>query len=145
MPTISTSVTIDAAPADVRAVLADLTATRLWLPGVVEARMDGDVRICRMADGQEVHERILETSGDRLRFQHVQVALPVRESGGTFTVEPTDQGRSTVVLEVTFEPLDPAFGDQLTAGIHDAFGQSLRSLRTYVEEKTAWDARGPAT
>ena len=34
-----------------------------------------------------------------------------------------------------------AFIDQLTAGIQDAFGQSLQSLRTYVEEKTTWDAR----
>jgi hypothetical protein len=32
-------------------VLADMPATRQWLPGVVAARMDGDVRICEMADG----------------------------------------------------------------------------------------------
>ena len=83
MPTISTSVTIESAQDDVRAVLSDLTATRFWLPGVVEARMEGDVRICRMADGQEVHERILEVSDDRLRFEHLRVALPVRRSSGT--------------------------------------------------------------
>jgi uncharacterized protein YndB with AHSA1/START domain len=140
MPTISTSVTIDAAPEDVRAVLSDLTATRLWLPGVVEARMDGDVRICRMADGQEVRERILEMSEDRLRFEHVRVALPVRDSSGMFTVEPADAGTS-VVLELTFEPLDPTMADQLAAGVREAFGQALQSLRIYIQEKTTWDAR----
>jgi hypothetical protein len=141
MPTISTSVMIDAAPDDVRTVLSDLTATRYWLPGVVEARMDGEVRICRMADGQEVRERILEVPGYRLRFEHLRVALPVRRSGGTFSVDPTAAGGSIVVLEFTFEPLDPALTDQLTSGIRDAFAQSLQSLRTYIEEKTPWDAR----
>jgi uncharacterized protein YndB with AHSA1/START domain len=141
MPTISTSVTVDAAPQDVRAVLSDLTATRSWLPGVVEARMDGDVRICRMVDGQEVRERILEVSEDRLRFEHLRVALPVRNSSGTFTVQPVDSAATVVVLELAFEPLDSALTDQLTSGIHDAFAQALQSLRTYIEEKTTWDAR----
>jgi uncharacterized protein YndB with AHSA1/START domain len=141
MPTISTSVTIDAAPEDVRAALSDLTATRSWLPGVVEARMDGDVRICRMADGQEVHERILEVSDDRLRFEHLRVGLPVHRSNGTFTVGPAAGGGAVVVLELTFEPLDAALTDQLSSGIRDAFGESLQSLRTYIEEKTTWDGR----
>jgi|SRR5262245_38788559 len=141
MPTISTSVTIESAQDDVRAVLSDLTATRFWLPGVVEARMEGDVRICRMADGQEVHERILEVSDDRLRFEHLRVALPVRRSSGTFRVEPAADGGSVVVLELMFEPLDVAMTDQLTSGIREAFAGSLQSLRTYVEEKTTWDAR----
>jgi hypothetical protein len=141
MPTIRTRVTIDAAEDDVRTVLSDLTATRYWLPGVVEARMDGEIRICRMADGQEVHERILEASEDRLRFEHLRVALPVRSSGGTFSVAPVAGGGSVVVLDFTFEPLDVAMTDQLTSGIREAFAQSLQSLRTYIEEKTTWDAR----
>jgi uncharacterized protein YndB with AHSA1/START domain len=141
MPTISISVTIDAAPPHVRAVLADLTATRSWLPGVVQARMDADVRICQMADGQEVHERILEVSDERLRFEHLRIALPVRNSSGTFTVRPSEGDASIVVLDLTFEPLDPALTDQLSSGIRDAFAQALQSLRTYIEEKTTWDAR----
>src|SRR5262245_51393242 len=141
MPTISTSVTIDVAPDDVRTVLYDMTATRFWLPGVVEARMDGEVRICRMADGQEIHERVLEASGERLSFEHLRVALPVRRSGGTFSVEPTADGGSVVHLELTFEPLDAALTDQLISGISEAFAQSLQSLRVYIEEKTPWDAR----
>jgi hypothetical protein len=49
-----------------------------------------------------------------------------------------------VVLRTTFEPLDPSGVDQLTAGIQDAFQQSLDSLRTFVEEKVAWDAHPAA-
>jgi hypothetical protein len=94
-----------------------------------------------MADGQEVHERILEVSEDRLRFEHLRVALPVHQSGGTFSVQAAADGGSVVVLELTFEPVDLAMTDLLTSGIREAFTQSLQSLRTYVEEKTTWDAR----
>jgi uncharacterized protein YndB with AHSA1/START domain len=137
-------VTIAATPDEVWAVLSDMPATRQWLPGVVAARMDGDLRVCTMADGQEVHERIADVSDDarRFRFDHVRVPLPVRESGGTFTVAGgAVPGTSDVVLDTTFEPLDPGSVDQLTAGVRGAFQQSLDSLRTFIEEKVAWDAR----
>ena len=144
MATIRNTVTIAATPDDVWAVLSDMPDTRQWLPGVVAARMDGDLRVCAMADGQEVHERISDVSHDSrsFRFDHIRVPLPVRESGGTFTVTGgTVAGTSDVVLETTFEPLDPSSVEQLAAGVQGAFQQSLDSLRVYVEEKVAWDAR----
>lgn len=144
MPTIRNTVTINATPEEVWAVLSDMPATRQWLPGVVAARMDGDLRVCTMADGQEVHERISHVSDDgrSFRFDHVRVPLPVRESGGAFTVTAgVAPATSDVDLETTFEPLDPSSVDQLTVGVQGAFQHSLDSLRTYVEEKVAWDAR----
>jgi uncharacterized protein YndB with AHSA1/START domain len=143
MPTIRNTVTINATPEEVWAVLSDMPATRQWLPGVVAARMDGDLRVCTMADGQEVHERISAVSDDArsFRFDHVRVPLPVRESGGTFTViGGAAAGTTMVVLETTFEPLDPGGADELAAGVRGAFQQSLDSLRTFVEDKVAWDA-----
>jgi uncharacterized protein YndB with AHSA1/START domain len=144
MPTIRNTVTINATPDEVWAVLSDMPATRMWLPGVVAARMEGDLRVCTMADGQEVHERISAVSDDTrsFRFDHVRVPLPVRESGGTFTVtEGAGAATTDVVLQTTFEPLDPSSADQLTGGMQAAFQQSLDSLRTYVEEKVTWDGR----
>lgn len=144
MPAIRNTVTINATPDEVWAVLSDMPATRQWLPGVVAARMDDDLRVCTMADGQEVHERISGVSDEArsYRFDHMRVPLPVTQSGGTFTVDRGDaSGTAVVVLETRFEPLDPTSVDQLTAGMRDAFQQSLDSLRTFVEEKTAWDAR----
>lgn len=151
MPTITNTIDINAGTEDVWAVLADLTATRSWLPGVVAARMDGDLRVCTMADGQEVHERIIDlTPEDRsLRFEHVRVPLPVRHSAGTFTVTPgpstnTGTDTATVTLRTTFEPLDPAGADELTTMMHGAFQQSLESLRRFLEGKTTWDAAEPS-
>jgi uncharacterized protein YndB with AHSA1/START domain len=144
MATTRTTVTITATPDEVWAVLSDMPDTRQWLPDVVAARMDGDMRVCTMADGQEVHERISNVSDDArsFRFDHVRVPLPVRESGGTFTVtEGAAPGTSDVFLETTFEPLDPSSVDQLTVAVQGAFQQSLDSLRTYIEHRVAWDAR----
>jgi uncharacterized protein YndB with AHSA1/START domain len=143
MPSITNTIDIKATPDDVWAVLADMTATQQWLPGVTTARMDGDVRVCRMADGQEVHERISDISVDRrsYQFEHLRVPLPVRQSAGTFTVTAGPGAETaTVSLATTFEPLDPTGADHLTDMIHGAFQQSLESLRRYVEQKLPWDA-----
>jgi uncharacterized protein YndB with AHSA1/START domain len=143
MPSITNTIAIKASPDDVWAVLADMPATRHWLPGVTTAHMDGDVRICQMTDGQEVHERISDISADRrnYRFEHVRVPLPVRQSGGTFTVTAgPDPDTATVTLTTTFEPLDPTGAGQLAHTIDRASQQSLQSLRRYLEDKLPWDA-----
>jgi uncharacterized protein YndB with AHSA1/START domain len=141
--TVTNSVDIAAEPDDVWAVLADLPATRRWLPGVVAAWMDGDVRVCSMADGQEIHERISDVSPERrsYRFEHRRVPLPVQQSHGSFTVSAGSvAGTSRVVLQTTFVPLDATTGEEVSGVIEGAFGQSLQSLRRYVEDKMPWDA-----
>lgn len=143
MPTITTTIDIKATPDDVWAVLSDMPATRQWLPGVVAARMAGDIRVCQMADGQQVHETISDISAEQrsFRFEHIQVPLPVRRSGGTFTVTAGPEAdTATVTLRTTFEPLDPTGANQLTRMIQGAFQQSLESLRCFVEDKLPWDA-----
>jgi uncharacterized protein YndB with AHSA1/START domain len=143
MPTTTNTIVIDADPDEVWAVLADLTATRQWLPGVVAAQMDGGLRVCTMADGQQVHEQISDISPERraYRFSHVKTPLPVRTSEGGFTVTAGPGARTaTVTLTDTFEPLDPAMADDLARMIHGAFQQSLESLRRFIETKTSWDA-----
>jgi hypothetical protein len=141
--TVTNTVEINAGQDEVWAVLADLPATRMWLPGVVSTRMDGDLRVCATGDGQEIHERISNLSPEdrSYRFHHVRVPLPVRDSGGVFTVTAgMAPGTAVVTLQTTFEPLDPAGADEVTNMIRGAFGQSLESLRRYVEDKVAWDA-----
>jgi hypothetical protein len=94
-----------------------------------------------MADGQEIHERISDIDPGRrsYRFEHLRVGLPVRSSGGTFTVTPgTDPNHATVSLATTFEPIDPTGADELTGMVHGAFQQSLESLRRYVEGQVTW-------
>ena len=78
MAAINNAIDIKGTPDEVWAVLADMPAARRqWLPGVVAARMDGDVQICEMADGQQVCEKISDVSAEQhsFRFEHVQVPL----------------------------------------------------------------------
>jgi uncharacterized protein YndB with AHSA1/START domain len=132
---------INASPEAVWAVLGDLAATPNWLPGTVSARVDGQTRICVMADGSEVHERISGYSADdrTYRWQHLSVPLPVQDSHGTFTVTASDAGSSTVTLDTQFVPLDPASVAELTEAIDGAFRQSLEALRRYVEAGVPWN------
>ena len=143
MPTINNTIDIEATPDEVWAVLADMPATRQWLPGVVAARMDGDMRICEMADGQQVREKISDISAKQrhFRFEHLRVPLPVERSGGTFNVTAgSDTHTATVTVRTTFEPVDPTGIDQLSNIVHGAFQQALESLRRFVEVNIPWDA-----
>lgn len=141
MPRVTNTIEIKATPDRVWEVLGDLAATRNWLPGVVAARLDGMARICTMADGQEVREEISDysTEARSFRFRHVRVPLPVRSSEGAFSVTPGAAG-AIVTLDTSFEPLDPTAGDEVARMIDGAFGQSLESLRRFVEHGKAWDA-----
>jgi uncharacterized protein YndB with AHSA1/START domain len=127
---------IDATPDQVWEVLGDLAATDEWLPGVVKAEVNGSTRVCTMADGSEIKEEISGYEAERLsfRYRHLQVPLPVQDSGGAFLVQ-ADPTR--VVLESSFTPLDPAVGPM----IEGAFQQALESLKRRVEQGTRWNDR----
>jgi hypothetical protein len=141
MPHISTTVAIDATPEAVWAVLGDLTATPDWLPGVVSASFEGSTRICILADGTQIHEQI---SGHNNRqrsyhFRHLRTPLPVRDLHGSFTVATDATGNSLVTLDTNFQPADPAPAE-LTDMIQNAFGQSLASLRRWIEKHQRWNS-----
>jgi uncharacterized protein YndB with AHSA1/START domain len=135
------TIDIAASPDSVWDVLGDLTATTEWLPGTVEARMDGQVRTCVMVDGNEIREEIseYEHEGRTYRYRHLQVPLPVSDSAGRFVVEEAASG-STVVLEAEFQALDPAGEPELEAMLGGAFEQALESLRRRVEQGALWQA-----
>ena len=141
MASLRNTIAIDAPPERVWEVLGDLAATSEWLPGTLDARMEGAIRVCRMADGSDVREEISDYSPERrtYRYRHLEIPLPVRESSGTFAVEPADGG-AVVVLESEFEPLEPAAGGDVEAMFDGALKQSLESLRQRVEHGARWDA-----
>jgi mxaD protein len=135
------TVAIAASPETVWGVLGDLPATHEWLPGMVAARMEGSIRICETADGGEVHEEISDYSPERhtYRYRHLQVPLPVANSTGIFTVQPTDGG-AVVVLESDFDALDPAMESEIERMFGGALDEALESLRRRVERGVFWRA-----
>jgi len=142
MPHVTNTIEINASPEEVWAVLGDLTATRDWLPGVVSASLDGSTRICVMADGTQIHEEISSHSDElrSYRFRHLRTPLPVRDLHGSFTVADDASGSAVVTLETDLDPADPAAAAELTPMIQRAFGQSLVSLRRWIERHERWDS-----
>lgn len=143
MVELRNTIAIDASPEAVWEVLGDLGATNEWLPGIVAARVEGSTRICATADGFEIREEISDFEPERrsFRYRHVQVPMPVEDSGGSFVVEPDTNGGAVVVLESSFEAVDSSQATQVGQMIEGAFQQALESLKRRVEQGTRWDAQ----
>ena len=141
---VRNTIAIDAAPEEVWQVLGDLAATSEWLPGVVKAEVDGSTRVCTMADSSEIREEITDYEPERrsFRYRHLQVPLPVKDSGGSFAVDAEGDGTSIVVLESSFAALDPDQEPQVGQMIEEAFQNALESLKRRVEQGTRWNAPG---
>lgn len=141
MVQLRNTVRIAATPDAVWEVLGDLAATTEWLPGTIAARMDGDIRTCTTADGFEIREHVSDYSPERrsYRFMHLALPLPVKNSSGVFTVEPANDA-ALVVLESSFEAVDPAQERTMSEMLNGALTQALGSLKRRVEQGTRWDA-----
>jgi uncharacterized protein YndB with AHSA1/START domain len=134
------TVEIDASRDAVWALLGDLAATTEWLPGTAAARMQGSTRICTTADGFDIREEITDYAPERhsYRFRHLELPMPVKNSMGSFRVEPRDGG-SLVVLEDQFEALDSTQEAEIAAMFGGALDQALQALKRRVEEGRRWD------
>lgn len=138
MTELYNAIGVAVSPEHAWAVLGDLTGVTAWAPGVVHATMDGEVRVCRTADGGEIREEISEYKPDQqsYRYRHLQAPLPVRESHGRLFVQPADGG-ATVGWEAAFEALDLARETQITAMIDGAYKEALELLRQRIESNSA--------
>jgi uncharacterized protein YndB with AHSA1/START domain len=140
MPHLHKTISIDAPPDAVWAVLGDLAATPEWLPGTVAARMEAMTRICTTADGSEIREEIADYSPERrtYTYRHLKVPLPVRNSRGTFIVRADGSDDAVVVLDADFDALDPAMEREIEQMFGGALEQALESLRRRVEQGVTW-------
>lgn len=115
-------------------VVGDIADAASWVPGVVSARVDGDIRTCTTTDGGEIKEWISDRSDQEMsyRYEHLATPAPVRGSRGTLRVRPKGAG-CRVEWDAEFTPADPAHAEEITAAMTTAFGQAARSLRRRVE------------
>ncbi len=133
MSKIEQSLIIEATPAAVWQVLGDLTQATAYIPGIVQARVEGSQRICIDAEGHEIREEISDYSTEKwsYRFEHVQSPLPVKVSQGGFSVLPAEKGAEVfMVWEVAFA--DPALATQMVPMLEGAAQMTLANLRQRV-------------
>jgi carbon monoxide dehydrogenase subunit G len=132
MPRLRNEIEIDASADEVWSLVGDLEATPEWIPGIVEARVEGDRRVCRTADGQEIHERVSASDDDRtLTYEQSRVPLPIQGSRGTIRVVGNGTG-SRVEWEAEFEA--PA---EVATMVDGYYKQTLESLRERVRSSGA--------
>lgn len=133
MPQLHNTIRINATPDKVWEILGDPLATPLWIPGLTNARFDGNVRVCTTMDGSEIVEEV-DYSNERRSFRYIQmkVPLPVKNSRGSMDVQPDGSG-SIVTWDAQFEVLDPSQETPMTQMIDGYYKQTLDSLRQRIE------------
>jgi carbon monoxide dehydrogenase subunit G len=132
MPRLRNEIELDAGADEVWGLVRDLEATPEWIPGIVEARVDGETRICRTADGNEIHERVATSDADRtLTYEQSRVPLPIEGSRGTIRVVGDGSG-SRVEWEAEFEA-----PDEVAAMVDGYYKQTLESLRARLRSSAA--------
>jgi hypothetical protein len=134
MPRVENRLDLDLGPQQAWRIVGDVSDAASWIPGVVTVRVDGDLRVCVTADGQEIRERLSSVEGEPMayRYEHLVTPAPVRDSWGILRVRPTGRG-CAVEWHATFEPADPARADQITAMMRANFAYALQSLRRRIE------------
>jgi carbon monoxide dehydrogenase subunit G len=129
MPSLRNEIAIAAPADDVWRILGDLAATPEWIPGVVEAKVDGFDRVCRTVEGGEIHERITSRSDAErsLSYEQSRVPLPISGSRGTLRVDDNGDG-SRVAWEAEFDA-----PDEVAAMVDGYYRQTLEALKRRVE------------
>jgi protein-tyrosine phosphatase len=121
---------VAASPDEAWGVVGDLTGVDRWIPGVVDAQIDGTRRVCRTADGGAIVERITSYSDEARSYGyvHVEQPLPIENSRGTLSVKADGEG-SLIVWEAEFH----AEGPEIARMVEAAYGETLASLARVVE------------
>jgi Polyketide cyclase / dehydrase and lipid transport len=140
MPRVENRFDLDLGPQQAWRIVGDVSDAASWIPGVVNVRVDGDLRVCVTADGQEIRERLSSVEGEPMsyRYEHLVTPAPVRDSWGILRVRPSGGG-CAVEWHATFEPADPAHADQITAMMRANFAYALESLRRRIESAALSD------
>lgn len=129
MPRLENEIAIAASPEAVWAVVGDLEATPEWVPGIVEAKVEGNRRVCRTAEGEEIHEEVVGSDPDRtVTYRQTQVPLPVADSRGTLKVVPA-AGGSRVEWVAEFDA-----PDEVATMVDGYYKQTLELLKRRVED-----------
>jgi carbon monoxide dehydrogenase subunit G len=129
VPALRNEIRIESGADEVWQLVGDLAATPEWIPGILEAKVDGENRVCRTADGQEIRERITGYSESDRTWSYEQdlVPLPIKRSRGTMRVVANGTG-SLVEWEAEFEA-----PDEVAAMVDGYYKQTLQTLKERVE------------
>jgi hypothetical protein len=128
MASIRREVIVDRPPDEVWPLIGDPTAIAGWFPGMVDAQVDGSVRVITTAAGIPLPEEIVTVDPILRRFQYRVTAPLLRNHLGTVDVFDLRDGRSLVSYSTDAEP------DPVALIIGGATGNALHELKRQLEE-----------
>ena len=112
---------------DVWAVVGDPRILDTWFPGIVECKVDGNVRVITSATGLPIPEEIVTIDEIDRRFQYRITAGFITNHLATIDVFALDAENSLVVYSTNCEP------DVMALIIGGSTGAALHELRRQLE------------
>jgi uncharacterized protein YndB with AHSA1/START domain len=76
MHSITVTSHVNATPDSVWKTIGDPSAISGWHPAVASSSLDGDARLCTLADGAEIHEKILEVDAGGRSYTYTITESP---------------------------------------------------------------------
>ncbi len=133
MADVSQSITVPKGADEVWAAIGDPLAVAAFLPMIESARMDGDLRIAAVPNG-EITERILEHSDAERYYTYEVVDGPMKLESylSKLSVSPQGDG-ATVLWEADFEPPAGVDKAKVAAAIDQTYLNGLGEMRGILE------------
>jgi len=131
------TLTLAVPPDEVWQIVGDLAGVSQWVPGVTQATVEGNQRVCCFANGATQHEVISEYDPDQRSYRYAILdgPLPLQRNQGTWHVEANGSG-SQVQWEAEIEVLDAAQEEAIQMMLDGAYTQALESLRRTITTHT---------
>jgi uncharacterized protein YndB with AHSA1/START domain len=128
MATVRRHVRINRPASEVWAVLGDAAALPRWFPGIVDAKVDGSVRIVTTGAGLPMPEEIITCDPLLRRFQYRITAPMFRHHLSTVDVIDLEDGTTLAIYAVDAEP------SVLALTIGGAAGAALEYVKNMLEQ-----------
>ena len=128
MATVRRHVRINRPASEVWAILGDAAALPRWFPGIVDAKVDGVVRIVTTGAGLPMPEEIITCDPLLRRFQYRITAPMFRRHLSTIDVIDLEDGTTLAIYAVDAEP------SVLALTIGGAAGAALEYVKTMLEQ-----------
>ncbi|PWB80483.1 MAG: polyketide cyclase [Methylocystaceae bacterium] len=138
METIVVTKTIGAPVEKVWSAIRAIDGLDRWFPVIETSRVEGEgvgaTRVLGLADGGELHDRVLEIADAerRFRYERFRSPFPVESYLGTVQVRDAGHGRSDVSWTVVIEAADdvaPGLAEFLHAALSDGIDGLEKDLR----------------
>lgn len=130
MHSITVSSYVDASPEKVWDTIGDPGAISHWHPAIASSTVTGAERLCTLANGAKVHERIesVDAEGRTYAYSITESPLPLASYQSTIKVD-SDGNGSMVTWGARFEPSGAAAEEvaELLGSIYQAGLSSLRN------------------